>query len=269
MLSPLHILAISLIAISCASSSNKSLQQAEIHYNHGTENLINKEYTVAVTHLIKAATLNPKNADIHNNLGMAYYFKQEKELALEHIRRAVELDPKHTDARVNLASMLFEAGDLREAEKNYLSALKDVTYEKHARTYYNLALIELRRNQPKRALAHLNAAVKEEEGYCPAWFQKGMLSYKTARYEAAAKEFHQARLGACVKDPAPLYWLAATDIELGKFLSARMKLDELTTSFPKSSYANLANQKLSEITLRESKTRYQKSETNVVEPETF
>jgi type IV pilus assembly protein PilF len=267
----LHFLAFVLLAVSCASAPDPSKKQADILYNHGTEELINKNYTTAIGHLLKAAKLDSSNPLIHNNLGMAYYFKNEKELALQHIRRSLELDSKNTDARVNIASLMFEQGDFIGAEKNYLVALKDLSYEKHARTYFNLALIEIRKNQTSKAIGYLNSSVKEDNNYCPAWFQLGQIEYQGRRFKAASKHFHQARMGACVTDPAPLYWQAVTDIEMGEYLDARIKLDEVIEKFSNSSFAALAQQKMSEIHLRENSrvNQHSGSQSNIVEPPKF
>lgn len=249
----LIVLLLAFIAIACSSGqdlANKN-KKADIHYSYGTQALIEKNYTAAISHLIQAAEHDPKNPEIQNNLGMAYYFKGEKEMALKHIRLALEINPANTDALVNLASLAFERGDMVSAEKYYLRALKDLSYEKHARTYYNLSLIELRKRNNAKALALLESSLKEEENYCPAWFQKGMINYQLRRFKDAEKNFHQAQLGACVSDPAPLYWQAATQIELGNYLNARMKLDDLMTRFGTTSYGTMAQQKISELNLLE------------------
>lgn len=244
-----------LAVVVSACSSGKDLvgksKKADIHYSYGTQALIEKNYTSAISHLMQAADHDPKNPEIQNNLGMAYYFKGEKELALKHIRLALELNPSNTDALVNLASLAFERGDLAGAEKYYLRALKDLGYEKHARTYYNLSLIEMRRKNTVKALALLESSLKEEENYCPAWFQKGMINYQLRRFKDAERNFHQAQLGICVNDPGPLYWHAATEIELGNYLNARMKLDDLMTRFGTTSYGAMAQQKISELNLLE------------------
>ncbi|MBY0518313.1 MAG: tetratricopeptide repeat protein [Bacteriovoracaceae bacterium] len=255
----LFILAI-FFAVSCSTTKKDvSKDQAQIHYDQGTQDLLAANYTQAVSHLITAAKLDGKNPEIHNNLGMAYYFKGEKDQAFAHIKKALEIDPTLTDARVNLASLLFERGDLVGAEKHYLHALKDVTYEKHSRTYYNLALIELKRNNTEKSRAHLMSAIKENKDYCPAWMQLGELDYKNRRFKDAHKNFREARMGVCVNSPAPLYWLALTEIELGDYLGARMKLDEIETKFSKTPYGSLAQQKLTEITLLENRSESMKS----------
>lgn len=246
-------LLLALLIVSCASNDNKPSpkKQADLFYEHGTTELMNKNYTQAIAKLLKAVELDNQNPEIHNNLGMAYYFKGEKGQAFEHIKKALELDPKNADARVNLASLLFERSDLAGAEQHYKHALKDLTYEKHARTYYNLALIELRRNRIQSAKSYLITSTNEDRDYCPAWLQLGQINLKERNLKEAAKNFHESRMGLCANSPAPLYWQAVADAELGNYLAARMKLDELQTKFSNTPYASMAQQKLTEITLME------------------
>lgn len=243
------------LLISCASKNDVAvMKKADIHYTYGTEELFNKNYTQAITHLLKAVELDPENDKVHNNLAMAYYFKDEKEMAIKHINRALELNPKNTDAQVNLASLHFEEGDLQKAEKIYLQSLKDLTFEKHARTYYNLGLIEVKRNNLAKGRVYLDKSLQQSEDFCPSWLQLGILDLKTKKPKDAAKKFHQARMGSCANDPAPLYWHAVSMMESKEYLNARMKFDELETRFPDSNYSRLAQQKLTEITLLENET---------------
>lgn len=253
----LTVLLVAFLAVACSSGqdiANKD-KKADIHYSYGTQELINKNYTAAITQLLLAAKYDPKNPEVHNNLGMAYYFKGEREMALNHIRQALVLNPANTDATVNLASLLFEQGDLTGAEKYYLKALKDHTFEKHARTYYNLSLIELRRKNTVKALGHLESAVRAEESYCPAWFQKGMIDFQMRRFKDAQKNFLKAQQGLCTNDPGAIYWQAAAEIELGNYLNARMKLDDVQTRFGNTAFGAMAQQKLSELNIIENNPR--------------
>lgn len=247
----LLVLILSLV-VSCASTQkDKTSKLAEINYSYGTQFLMSRDYTQAIGYLSKAAELDPKNPEVHNNLGMAYYFKDEKDLAKKHIQRALELDPSNSDARSNLGSLVFEEGDLNSAEKIYLQCLKDLSYEKQPRVLLNLALIELRRNNNPKAVAYLQRSIKENENYCPAWFQLGQINFNSRRFSEAAKNFKNAGMGTCANDPAPSYWQALTLIEQREYLNARIKLDEINTRFPNSSYAVMAKEKISQLNVLE------------------
>lgn len=252
MKNPTFLVLLMALAVACASPErDKNKRLADISYSYGTQALMVRDYTQAITHLMKAAELDPKNHEVHNNLGMAYYFKGEKGLAKEHILKALELNDKNTDARSNLGSLAFEDGDLDTAEKIYLKCLKDLTYEKQARVYLNLALIELRRGNDSKATAYLKHSLREDDTYCPAWYQLGHLALKQRDYKEAADDFKNAGMGVCTNEPAPIYWQAMTMIEKREYLNARIKLDDLNTRFPNSPFAAMAKEKLSHITLLE------------------
>lgn len=246
------------ILVSCASrdGGDKRHKQADLHYGFGTQSLMTRDYTQAVSHLEKAAKLRPEDSQIQNNLGMAYYFKGQMPLAKQHVMRALELDERNTDARSNLGSFLLEEGDLAGAEKLYQECLKDLTYEKQARVYYNLASVEFRRKNENRAIAYLKSATKEDENYCAAWQQLGQMAYKRRNWEEAKKDFKAAGLGACANSPAPLYWQALVMISTGDYLDARMKLDELESRFHDSAYTAMARERQTEINLLERQARH-------------
>lgn len=243
-----------LLAFGCSSTEKKNQQAkiSEMHYGYGTDALMNKNYTEAITHLMKAAEMEPKNSEIHNNLGMAYYFKGELTMAETNIVKAIELNKKNTDALSNLASLKFEKGDLVGAERLYRECLKDLTYEKSPRIYFNLSLVEMRKGDPAQTEAYLRLALKEDENYCPAWFQLGQIEYKKRQFKTALKSFREAGMGSCANDPAPLYWQGVVMSDLGDFIGARMKLDEVETRFPRTSYATMAREKMSSLNLQES-----------------
>lgn len=237
----------------CATKPDIAKDKAlDVHYGYGTDALMSKNYTDAITHLLKAVELAPENPEVHNNLGMAYYFKGEKASAERHIRKALVLDPKNTDARNNLASLRFETGDVAEAEALYKECLKDLTYEKQARVYFNLSLIEQRRGNLAKTESYLRLSLKEDEGYCPSWFQLGQMDYKARRLKDALKNFREAGMGMCASDPAPLYWQGVILGEQGDTLSARMKFDELETRFPRTQYAAQAREQITRLNLHES-----------------
>jgi len=242
-----------LLAFGC--SSNQKQQEAklsEMHYGYGTDALMNKNYTEAITHLLKASKFEPKNSEIHNNLGMAYYFKGDLPMAENHIQRAIQLKKTNTDAVSNLASLKFEKGDLVSAERLYKECLKDLTYEKTPRIYFNLSLVEMRKGDPAQTEAYLRMALKDDETYCPAWFQMGQIEYNKRQLKTALNSFREAGMGTCANDPAPLYWQGVVMAELGDFIGARMKLDEVETRFARTPYGAMAREKISRLNLQES-----------------
>ncbi len=234
----------------CANNPNhKSATQkkAELYYSQGTSNLLQKDYTSALENLLEAHKLSPKDSKTHNNLGMAYYFRGDQKKALEHLRRSVELAPKNSDARNNLASLLMEMGNLAEAKKQYNLVLKDLIYKHQYRTYYNLALINLTEKRVRQAKTRLLKSVQENERYCPAHYQLGLMAHRDLEFRKAIDHFQKASLGSCFENPAPQYRQALSYIGLKDHKKALHKLTEIIERFPTSQYFVLAGKKLKEI----------------------
>ena len=254
MLSFSHFKSVSLLVLSmllltaCASKSDKlESKQAALYFGAGTQSLMEQQYTEALKNLLEANRLDPENSDILNNLGMAYFFKGERDLAIKSISQALKINPANSDAKVNLASIYFKDGRLNEAEKIYKNVLKDLTFDKQARTYYNLGVIELARNNSVAAEKYFKKSIAEDENYCPSFYQVGLMNYKRRQFNTALRNFKEAAMGTCYDSPASHYYQALTMIELRKYDDARIKLDEIDTRFKKSVFAVKARQKVLDL----------------------
>ncbi len=245
---------------SCASKKDSvEAKQAMLYFGAGTQSLMDQNYTEALTNLLKANELEPKNPDILNNLGMAYYFKGETELAIKYINQSLELNEQNSDARLNLASIYYQSGDIKRAEKLYLEVTKDLTYDKQARTYYNLGVLEEeKRKNLNGAEEYFKKALKEDINYCPAFLQLGLLRYKRKQFNTALKNFKDASSGSCYESPVAHYYYGMTLVDLRRFEDARIKFDEIDTHFKKSVFAVKARAKA--VELNEIEARYKAPE---------
>jgi Tfp pilus assembly protein PilF len=254
-LKTLSVLTLGLFLTACASKKDSiEARQATLYFGAGTQSLMEKEYTEALKNLLKANELDPKNPEIMNNLGMAYYFKGEQDLAIRYLNEALKLDNKNSDARINLASIYFKDGKLENAEKLYKLVLKDLTYDKQARTYYNLGIIEVQgRKNLVAAEKYFKKSIKEDDNYCPAYHHLGLIQYNRRQFNSALRNFKEASMGTCYESPSPHYYQALSLIALRRYEDARIKLDEIDTRFKKSIYAVHARNKLIEINEIENK----------------
>lgn len=260
MLSSIHFKAVSLCLLatllltSCASKKDLNIKQASLYFGAGTQSLMEKQYTEALKNLLQANQLDPENSDILNNLGMAYYFKGEKDLAVKTLNNSLKINPDNSDAKVNLASIYFKDGRLADAENMYKQVLKDLTYDKQARTLYNLGLIEMQGNNDYVAAEnYFKKSIKEDDNYCPSYHHLGLVQYQRRQFNSALKNFKEASMGICFDSPGPHYYQALSLIELRRYDEARLKLDEMSTRFKKSDYARKARQKAIELTTIENK----------------
>ncbi len=234
--------------MSCASKPKEMDKKAGLHFNAGTQALIAKEYTEALKNLLKANELENDNPEILNNLGMAYYFKGDHTLALKCLNRTVELNPKSSDAKSNIASIYYETGRFQDAERLYKEVLKDLTYDKQARTYFNLGVLELnKKNNPIAAENYFKLSIKEASDYCPAHYKLGTIAYSKRQYNKAYRSFREATMGTCLDSAPAHYQQALTLIQLRKYNDARMKLDEIENKFRNTTFAVKARTKMLEL----------------------
>jgi Tfp pilus assembly protein PilF len=244
-----YLLILLVMLASCASQQGQTPKEkkADIYYKQGTKNLFGKNYTKALKSLLMAAKLNPKHSGIHNNLGMAYYFKKSPTKAQQHIKRALELDPTNTDARGNLASVFMETRNYREAIIQYKKILKDLTYERQFKTYYNLGLLFLKQREPSRAISYFEKSIEENKNYCPSHFQIGLIAYNKGFYKESLKNFKKASMGTCISNPAPHYYQGLSYMEAGIKHQARLKFEYITEKHGKTKYGTLAQIKISSL----------------------
>lgn len=247
------------LASSCASNQEKEKKyatpaekKAELHYSHGTEKLVKKDYTLALNHLLKAVNANEKDPKIHNNLGMTYYFKGKLDMAIKHLKRSSELDPENFDALNNIASIYYKQGRYELAKSQYQKVLTNLHYPHQYRTHYNMALLHLREGSEFKARNQLAASIAENKDYCPAYFLLGKLEYEIKNYNSAFENFHKSGLGTCFSEPAPIFWKAKTLIKQNKLLRADQMFREIIKKFPSTAYSRKAAVELRDIERRES-----------------
>ncbi len=259
-----RIIIISFFVFSCASQkSSMNEKKADLFFGKGTNNLIKGDYTSALDHLIKASKLAPKRSDIHNNLGMAYYMKKSKRNALKHIKHSIKLDKNNTEAKSNLASIYLEAGKLDKASKFYRSILKDLTYQKHFKTYYNLGIISLKKNNVSNAKSYFKKSVAENNYSCNALYQLGMMSLKQKQYNEASNYFYKGTDGPCYNMEANHYYLGISYEKLGKIKEAIKTHKLIGKQFKQSKYYSLSQNKVSTLSrLEESGIMFSQGNSN-------
>jgi Tfp pilus assembly protein PilF len=249
---------ISFLSVSCSSSQNRDQtieeKKAEVYYNQGTNELVNKNYQRALTSLLQAKELNPKESKIRNNLGMAYYFREQFALAEEELKTAIKLDEKNSDARLNLGSLYMTKNRLKEARVQFEKVTTDLTFPNQYRTYYNLAILSLAEGDRRQAFVQLEKSIKEKDDYCTAHYKLGELYSEEYRFKQALDSFREAGKGTCVNEPSPLYQQALALLNLNRTGEAKKKFQEVMEKFSSSRFSTLASVQLKKINNNEQPT---------------
>lgn len=239
---------VTLALVSCASSKNDKKtaeeKKAEIFYNQGTQELVSKNYTKALKHLLKANSLRENHSKTLNNLGMAYYFKGRPNLAINYIKKSLVVDPKYTKARLNLATVYMNENQLNRAKTQYELILDDLTYEGQFLTYYNLGLLNMKKGRDAQAVNYLKQSLNENKSYCPSHFLLGKIYFKRGKYKEALQSYKSSGYGTCYDNPKPIYHQALSYIKLKEYDTAKLKLEEIVERFALTKYERMATKKL-------------------------
>lgn len=216
------------------------MSKSEIFYNMGTNSLMKKEYTEALSKLLDANKLDPDNSKILNNLGMAYYFKKDVESAKNYLTKSLKIDSDNADARNNLASIYLEEGKITLAEEQYLKITTILTYTNRFRTFYNLGILNQKLGNEEKAKSYFQQSIEENINYCPGHLQLGHLAYRDQKYEKALEHYKDASMGICFHNPVSQYGSAKTLLKLERYDKAIAKFEEIANRFTDSKYSKMA-----------------------------
>jgi len=243
----------SLLVVSCSSNQKQSASEkrATLYYSHGTEKLVQQDYTEALKNLIEADKLKPNDSKILNNLAMSYYFKDRADKAIQLLNQSLEIDSKNSDARNNLASIYFQRGQLDLAEKEYKKILNNLLYKNNFRVYYNLGLIQKKKNNLNSAISYFEKASGVRIDYCASNYQLALTYRELKNYKKSLEWFKQATREKCGKNPTPFYEWGNTLSELGQNAKAMEIFKQVTLNFPESKLSFKAEKKIRLLSKKE------------------
>lgn len=253
------VLLVLMATVSCSTGELKTIsveeKKADVFYARGTGELINKNYAQALTYLLQAKELSPKDSKIRNNLGMAYYFREQHTLAEQELKESINLDEKNSDASLNLGSLYLSKKMYKEARIQFEKAEKDLTFVNQFRNFYNIALLNLAEGDRRTAFTYLAKSIKEKEDYCLAHFKLGELYSEEFKYTQALDAFRESGKGTCVSEPAPHYQQAMALLNLNRTSEAKRKFTEVTEKFSGTRFGTLASVQVKRIQENQSSTQ--------------
>jgi len=160
------------------------------------------QYAEAARFLERVSLLWPSAAQPHLDLGKTYVKLGLRDTAEAHLRAAVELSPLDPRARNELGRLLFEAGQWKEAEKQFRASLR---LEPSVIACDFLGLLEVRRRNVEAAERDFQAALRLDGSDSNAHFGLGDIYAQAGRHGEALSHY-QAGLA---KDPTNPQALAA------------------------------------------------------------
>ena len=242
-------IALMLVTFGCATSKINPKEQAkgEIYLAAGNDALFKGQYTQALSALLEAVKYLPKNMEAWNSLGLAYLGKEQPEKAEEVWQNAISIDSKSTSVRNSLSALYIQQNRLLDAEKILKVAAKDLIYDRNYLVHYNLGLVYLRQKKQLLAEQELKISVRENETYCAAWYQLGMLQKDRGIFGEAAISLKNALKGTCFNNPELHYEVADLYLKDRNRGMAKSKMLEVIELFPHSDWAKKAEISLNKM----------------------
>lgn len=236
------------IGTACSSFSKEDEEAAKIHLQIGTSQLQEGNYPQALSELLKAESLDPKNPLIQNNLGLAYYYRGRADLAETRIRKALTLNPGYTDARSNLARVLTERGRYIEAAREAELATEDLTYPHPEKPLINLGIALFKLGQYEKARKTFQKALDFQRDNCLAQSYYGRCLFELKQYRQSAEALDRAA-GFCQESQfdEPQYYSALSYYELGEKSKAEYRLEGIIKLYPQGKYTDKAKSMLDTI----------------------
>lgn len=171
--------------LSCQTRT-KHIQQSE-YYHKIAIGLINDcNHPRALSHLLKAVRLNPKDFLIRHTLGVIYYTMSEYDKAAMEFKQALRINPQLTEARVNLARIYIDQGKLKQALREIQKAEKDLTYSDYLKVVGLKGLAYYKQANYKEAKNWLTEAFSLPNG------QNCFVYLNLGRAEMALKNLNRA-----------------------------------------------------------------------------
>ncbi len=213
-------------------------EAAEQRLNLGLRYLQAGHIERAKHNLDKAYKHAPNKASVH--IGLAYYYEQVKDskLASEHYRTALKIDSKNGDYLNLYGSFLCGQKDYKNANKNFMKAVKQPHYANAAATYENAGICAKRSGDLKRAEGYFDRALDHNPKISTSLLEKAEILFSQKRL-FKARTFLKRHFAVTSSSPQAL-WLG---IQIEKVMGDTDALAsyglKLMGMFPESDEADL------------------------------
>jgi protein O-mannosyl-transferase len=163
------------------------------------------------------------NSIAEDNVGTALVAMGQPQEAMVHFEAAARLQPRDFEPHYNRATLLLQAGQFAQAEREYQTALAvalDPVDAAHA--HNNLGVLYLQTNQPAAALTEFDTAIRLDPNQHNSLLARGTLEYRAGKLDAALADF--SRAAQIAPSPMAYFWL-------GQALEAKDDLPSATRAY--------------------------------------
>ena len=182
----------------CATDKAFKEREARAYRDRGERYLGANESTKALEQFREALKIYPDDPHLHYDLAYTYDMKGMLDKTEYHLKEAIRLKPDYSEAYNYLGFIYFSRGKVEEAIQYYHKALENELYMNPQIAHNNLGLAYLSLKEYRKAMLHLEEAVRLVPDYAIAYNNlgkayEGLGNYDKARfnYEQAVKYFPQ------------------------------------------------------------------------------
>ena len=233
-----------LFALGCSTPQVKPLsptERAQFLIEIAGAALTEGDSTSALVHLNDAEKLDPNISELHYIRALAYNAKGDAVSAISEARVAVKLNPKLSNANNALGKLLLDAGKNSEATPYLLKAATDPLNHDAFKPLTSLGILYYRKGQFKKAREVLDKATQASKNEsCIAYYYKGHLDLREARFKEAIANYHAASNQYCAKFAEGHLALALAYEKSGQYDLARRKYLEIEQQFHSTQFAQQA-----------------------------
>lgn len=121
-----------------------------------------QDYKEAINMYLQAIKYNEDKAELYYNLGIAYTKINEFDLAKKAYEQTVEVDSNYYSAHYRLGQLALLYRDIEQAEICFTQSIYE---EFEAKSYYQLAKINMIKNDRNKAIININKAIELDSKY--------------------------------------------------------------------------------------------------------
>ncbi len=222
-IAPLLVLVMVASCAPTASITPQDKKKADAARNLGEAYMSERRYTAALSELLKAEELNPKDPIVHNDLGLVYMAKEKLDLAVVHFQKAVQMKPEYSVAKNNLGSAYLLLKEWDKAIDVFEDVTSDLLYATPQYPLSNLGWAYYNKGDYSKAQAYLQEALELNSDFFLARLNLGRVYLATGKLHLALAMFEKLAPES-PKNPVLLLELGKTYRLLGDYDSARLTL---------------------------------------------
>lgn len=228
----------------CAGSSTVREQQsaassaASVNVQLGAGYMGQGKNELALAKLNRALEQDPKLPSAHYVIAILYERLGIIDKADMHYQRAVSLAPDDPEAHNNYGTFLCGQNRLKEADAQFLAAVKDPLYKTPEFAYTNAGVCALHVPDEAKAEQYFRKAVEANPQFGNALYELAQLNYNKKNY-LPARAYLQRHLEAAPHSAAALWLGVRIERALGDKSAVADYARLLKTNFPNSKEVEL------------------------------